>query len=615
LTWLDLPALAWLGLIPVVVLLYFMKLRRSELKVSAAFLWRRALQEARVDRFSSRLRANLLLLFQILCIIVLALSLARPARLVPGSEARLVVLVMDTSASMQADQGGRTRFDLARRKALEIVEGAPSGTAFLLIAAARQARLQSPLSPDKTLIREALQRLTPQDSAGDLASALNLAASLSRQRSAAIYLFSDHAPQPTPMGDLPESLVYLPVGTPLDNTAITAFTLEDHPRGSRQVFAMISNFSSQAVETTAHLTLDGKQLESRRLILPRGRRQPLSFQLPVAASGILELAIEPVDALPLDNRATAYLSSSSTTNVLLVSRGNPFLERLLGLLPGIVSTTLSPQSFTRPPPSAVVILDDVSVKSLPPGNYLVFHSLLPNNLIPVNGEIKQPGITQWNRDHPLLRQLSLGEISISSARRLVPDAAVQPLVESDSAPLVILLERGPLRCIYVAFDLYASDWLLRPSFPVFMARALEWLGAGASIHPQAMIRTGEPIDPGPMQGNETLRITLPPSQPGGRPKTREISAPGLFTDTGRAGIYRITRGNESWSVAANLLDSDESDLAVIGTDKSSTSTASPPTATAQSGRMPRLKEFWPNLLLLALGLLTLEWYWYTRRMK
>ena len=79
-SFLEAANLAWAALIPVLVLFYFMKLRRREVQVTAAFLWQRAAQQARVDSFFARLKLNLLLLLQLLALAALMLAWWREGR-------------------------------------------------------------------------------------------------------------------------------------------------------------------------------------------------------------------------------------------------------------------------------------------------------------------------------------------------------------------------------------------------------------------------------------------------------------------------------------------------------------------------------------------------------
>ena len=64
--------------IPSLLILYFLKLRRREMPVSSTFLWKKAIQDLQVNSPFQRLRRNLLLLLQLLLLMLLLLSLSRP---------------------------------------------------------------------------------------------------------------------------------------------------------------------------------------------------------------------------------------------------------------------------------------------------------------------------------------------------------------------------------------------------------------------------------------------------------------------------------------------------------------------------------------------------------
>ena len=69
--WLT-PAMALIAgamTVPLLVLLYFLKLKRTERVVSSTLLWQRAVQDLQVNAPFQRLRRNLLLLLQLLALI------------------------------------------------------------------------------------------------------------------------------------------------------------------------------------------------------------------------------------------------------------------------------------------------------------------------------------------------------------------------------------------------------------------------------------------------------------------------------------------------------------------------------------------------------------------
>src|SRR3954466_13081840 len=98
--------------VPLLLVLYFLKLRRREMAVSSTLLWRKAIQDLQVNAPFQKLRRNLLLLLQLLLLLLLVLALSRPvANYTPGA-GESTVIIIDRSASMAArdiDGGKKSR--------------------------------------------------------------------------------------------------------------------------------------------------------------------------------------------------------------------------------------------------------------------------------------------------------------------------------------------------------------------------------------------------------------------------------------------------------------------------------------------------------------------------
>src|SRR5829696_2203724 len=105
-------ALAGAIVIPSLLILYFLKLRRREMAVSSTLLWKKAIQDLQVNAPFQKLRRNLLLLLQLLLLLLLLLALSRPVtHFTPGAGKTSVILI-DRSASMATkDVNGKSRLD------------------------------------------------------------------------------------------------------------------------------------------------------------------------------------------------------------------------------------------------------------------------------------------------------------------------------------------------------------------------------------------------------------------------------------------------------------------------------------------------------------------------
>lgn len=188
--------------VPLLVLLYFLKLRRRPQPVPSTILWKKAIQDLQVNSPFQRLRRNLLLLLQLLLLAALLLALARPVmNYTPGAGQRTIILI-DRSASMSATDlpHGRTRLDEAKRRADDLVDTLGRDGAAMIISFDDSAQTIQPFSGDRRILKSAIDSITPSDRRTKLEAAYRLAdaqAAFTQGESAGyrqapdIYLFSD----------------------------------------------------------------------------------------------------------------------------------------------------------------------------------------------------------------------------------------------------------------------------------------------------------------------------------------------------------------------------------------------------------------------------------------
>ena len=76
--------------------------------------------------------------------------------------------------------------------------------------------------------------------------------------------------------------------------------------------------------------------------------------------------------------------------------------------------------------------------------------------------MRDPVIADVRRDHPLARQLDLGDVNIAAARRLALAPGDVAVAGSFGVPLLIARERPGLRIAATSFDPRRSDLPMRP---------------------------------------------------------------------------------------------------------------------------------------------------------
>ena len=90
-----------------------------------------------------------------------------------------------------------------------------------------------------------------------------------------------------------------------------------------------------------------------------------------------------------------------------------------------------------------------------------------------------PTVVGMERSHPLLRYVNIGDLKLSSMRRSELQPWGRVVVDASEGPLVIEGSQDGQRTVYLAFDIYRSDFPLRAAFPIFMANAIRYLGRRA----------------------------------------------------------------------------------------------------------------------------------------
>src|SRR5579875_2573345 len=113
-----------LWLLPIlggIVALWLLKRKRQDFTVSSLFLWRAVLEETQANAPFQKLRRNLLLFLQLLAAFLLIFALARPFVYGRGINGRVFVVVLDTSASMNAVDVPPSRLAAAKEAAKEFL--------------------------------------------------------------------------------------------------------------------------------------------------------------------------------------------------------------------------------------------------------------------------------------------------------------------------------------------------------------------------------------------------------------------------------------------------------------------------------------------------------------
>ncbi|HTH48696.1 MAG TPA: hypothetical protein VMB21_14380, partial [Candidatus Limnocylindria bacterium] len=445
------------------------------------------------------------------------------------------------------------------------------------------------------------------------ADALRVAETLTRDKpNAEIHLFSDGAGV-----DLSEfetkdlRLVFHRLGTRGNNLGIVSLDVKPNPEDptKRALFTSVANFSGAPVDTTIELLFDGQLVEAKPVTVGPTNTTPVVFVAAQPRDGVFTVRLAAKDDLAADNQASIVSLLPQPIHVLLVTKGNRFLEKALaGAAPNVELATAP--DFTDPAAKFdLVVLDDVPPAAWPTGNVLAIHVASTNWFDGGIGEVEGPAIVDWKNTHPLLRFVSFDNVQIASSLAVRKPSWSLSLVDSPSAPLVLAGELGRQRIVWVGFDVLQSTWPLRISFPIFIANAVDWLNPATAKADQFSIRAGDAfrLPLGDLGQPASAKITTPDGAvkevPLG-PQAREL----VFGETAKRGTYRVALGTNQLAFCANVLDATESSIA----PRNELSLGRHGEVAATTLKRANL-EWWRWFAAAALAVLMAEWWWYHRR--
>ena len=591
------------GLLAVpVVALYFLRLRRVDRRVSSTMLWREMLRELEVNVPWQRLRASVLLLLQLLAVALLAFALARPYFSRSSGVRSDLILFLDASASMSATDVGGSRFRKAQEEAVRLVEGLAPGDAATVILVEEVPKVLITESKDLAAVSAAITGAHPGMGSANLGAAMSLAASLvPENRPAQAVVLSDGKVENFALpSTLPFGVRHELVGVDGSNLAVASFGTRRTEVGL-EALVRVTNHGSEERQTNLELYLDGKLHDTFEVRVPSGDDIVQTWRgLPAAE--LLEVRLLPGDVFALDDRAWAVGDPGRRIRALLVTPGNRYLEKGLSLQPGLELVRASPASFSPGGDYDLWVFDGFKPAELPRGAILLVDPP-PGDETWLGGAVEVvDGLSP--SDDVLLRYADLSNVHILDARRLDPPSGARPLLVSTDGPVMAAWEEPGHRLVVLAFDLHHSDLPLQPSFPILLQNLVGWLvpslGAGLAARPGEIIEV--PISP------EADAAWV--EEPGGRRVQVAPPYPPRPYTVSEVGPHRVVEqlggGQQESYFVSNLFMPQESSLAPTPL----------PAVESRSGTIEAVEttpwELAPWLVLGALAILGLEWWFYSR---
>ncbi|HYQ42248.1 MAG TPA: VWA domain-containing protein [Polyangiaceae bacterium] len=605
----------------VTVLLYILKLRRRAVPVPFARIWDTAFRDQKATELFSKLRRLLSLLFQLALLGLLIFALGDPRPKQSLLEGRHLVVLVDGSASMKAIDVKPNRIEAAKAEVKKLVRGLGSADRALIVEMGALPSPLSTMSSDVTELDPAIELLSASDTRADLERGLSFAVdSLRGLPKAEIVVVSDGV-----LGDVTAiashvdlgkaSLEFLPIGKSGTNVAISEFSVRRYPldKSRSEVMLEVANTNDRPAQVELTLLGDGAIIDVSRFALGPNERLPRYYQDLAGASRTLEAKIRFADGhaddLPADDHAYALMPERHRARVLVISKGNTYLEAALLLDEYLDVTTALPG---KPLPSEhfdVAILDGVA-DALPDTVAAALYLNPPEGGVPLKlgARLSDFGFDTWEKKSPILRFLALGDVQVADGRALIPSAGDRVLGASDQGPILVTGVRAGHPFVALGFDPRNSDWVLRVAWPLFVLNTINAFVEEDTSYVSSF-RTGE-----------VWRIPAPSSvdsaivtDPHGTQHVVPVKEGRAVYLGEEAGFYKLSAGSGADAVssefAANLSDLAESRI----TPQPELSVGQKKAAPVAIGAPGSKHELWVYLLAAVLGLSLIEWITYHRR--
>lgn len=534
--------LAFLALVPIIILLYFLKQNVKKKDFSAIMLWKEVYHTTEAAKPWEKLRKNLLMILQIITVLLFILALMGPWFSALGTEKSLTVLVLDNSASMDTlYDGEKTRLEAAKGAACDYVDRLAEGSAIYVISGNQQAVLALSNSQDKAEAKKCIQKIEQTALGGDLSSSLGLVQScISQSEESQIVFFTDTVFDKGDLNAQVENFSSDVQNCSLDNVS---YSIKD---GKLLVLVQATNYGDEELPREVNLYgEDGRGqeelLEIETIQIPAGETSSVYFELDADQQSkvkAMRAELNEADALSGDNEAWCVLEEEHTSRVLLLTQSNLFVEKAFDNLSGAEVYRTSDLGVFDTAEGAgydLYIFDGMIPEKLPDtGNFMFFHCA-PEDLFEASGSVEGTRLTILNSD--VTYYTADTSFGVNSADVYHVPAWGTPILKAGEQAAGFYGIYNGHRMAVLGFDLHETDFGLQAEFPILISELSGYLLDGGLTEKTSYV-TGESILVHGIGSGSDLTVLCPD---GSTETIPAVEAAGTYLEKQQPGVYQISQ--------------------------------------------------------------------------
>ena len=633
-----LSPLGLIGLIgvPLIVLLYMRTSTPAPRRIPSTRFWKNSLTPPSETRRFRPPPITPLFLIHLLAALLIALAIARPAsanylaNLGARTQPRHEIIVLDGSTSMAAiadtiHAPKTTRFDLARDAVHNQLGNLRNGDIVTLLLLGTQ--VQTFQASDTVAIDDLdskINRIAIPGGRADLNSALRLCQDLLLPGlDDSILIISDGAVavDPTVAASIPAPITLDQItntGTD-DNLAITEISARSaaaHP-GQQDLFLRVVNFSTDPATTTVSIKADSSEISTIDVSLDPGASRNVTQLVPAGVNRVVASLVDTKDAQPLDDTASITLGGdgASGVRVLMVSDTPSALLKALSALPGSQVSVLTQNQYLAAPDTSgidlVVFEGGVpAAAALPKLPMLIVN---PGADFANSGDVMaDPQPIRIVAQSPILTGVDLAGVTFGQTPSYTLGANDTEIVGAADGPLIYqsTSANGEPELV-LPFDIGQSNFPQRVSFPILVSNLVSDVVARSV---PATLSVGDPLIANLRAATSSVTV-LDPGMAAQSFSSDQLAPLGTthqltFVDTGAPGLYQVQEKDATGAiittsaVSVNAGQAQESNLKPNPLLAPGLVSGN---STLETSQMRDVADLWPIVLMIVLGLLTLDW--------